>query len=105
MLQNFRQKLCFRTEDQTTLDYLNRLTGHVEVEKRSTSKQRGSSSSHSGKGGGSSRSRTETVSWVDKPVLDPQLMRNLRPEQAIAILVLQGHSCDDVLDLEVPIYT
>lgn len=25
ILQNFRQKLCFRTEDQATLDYFNRL--------------------------------------------------------------------------------
>ncbi len=98
ILQNFRQKICFRTEDQTTLDYLNRLTGQVEVEKRSYSKQRGSSSKTVGDGTQSHQSKSESISYVDKPVIDAQLMRNLQPNEAVGILVIQGHSRDDVLD-------
>jgi hypothetical protein len=32
------------------------------------------------------------------PVIDPQLVRNLMPEQAIALLSIHGHSCDDVIN-------
>ncbi len=100
LLQNFRQKLCFRTEDQATLDLLNRLTGHVDVAKRTVSKQSGKSFGGKDMSSNTHRSKTETITWVTKPVLDPQLMRNLDPNQAVAILVIQGHSCDDVLDMQ-----
>lgn len=100
LLQNFRQKLCFRTEDQATIDLLNRLTGHVDVAKRTISKQSGKSFGSKDWHSNSHRSKTEAVTWVTKPVLDPQLMRNLEPNQAVAILVIQGNSCDDVLDMK-----
>lgn len=100
LLQNFRQKLCFRTEDQATLDLLNRLTGHVDVAKRTVSRQSGKSFGSKDLHSNSHRSKTETITWTTKPVLDPQLMRNLEPNQAVAILVIQGNSCDDVLDMQ-----
>ena len=97
ILQNFRQKLCFRTEDQETLDYLNRLTGRVEVEKVTESRQSGSSSSP---GSNRHQSRTQTVTSVERQVIDPQLIRNLHPNQAVALLIIEGYSRDDVLDTE-----
>ncbi len=101
LLQNFRQKICFKTEDQDTLNMLNRVTGNVDVEKRSISKQSGTSSSNGGNinNSNTSRSRTETTTWVTKPVIDPQLLRTLKQQQAIALLVLNGDSFDDVLDM------
>lgn len=100
LLQNFRQKIIYRTEDQATLDLLNRLTGNVDVEKRSVSRQSGSSSSGSLDSGGSyNRSKTESTTWVSKPVLDPQQIRTLDQAQAIAILVIAGNSCDDILKM------
>lgn len=99
LLQNFRQKICFRTEDETTLNYLNRLTGHVEVAKRTISKQSGSSSKGFDGQSNTHRSTSESITWVDKSVLDPQLMRKLLPHQAIAILIFQGHSRDDVIEM------
>lgn len=100
ILQNFRQKLCFRTEDQETLDCLNRLTGRVEVEKVTESKQSGSSSSTGHGGSNSHRSKTRTVTKVEKQILDPQLIRNLKPTQAVALLIVDGYSRDDILDTE-----
>lgn len=100
LLQNFRQKLCFRTEDQATLDLLNRLTGHVDVAKRTVSQQSGKSFGSKDLHSNTHCSKTETITWTTKPVLDPQLMRNLEPNQALAILVILGNSCDDVLDMK-----
>ncbi|MFU8797130.1 MAG: TraM recognition domain-containing protein, partial [Gammaproteobacteria bacterium] len=99
LLQNFRQKICFRTEDQETLDFLNRLTGRVEVEKISYSEQSGSSGQLN-TANNMHRSRGKTVSHVDKEVLNPQLIRNLGKDQAVALLVIDGESRDDVLDME-----
>lgn len=102
ILQNFRQKICFRTEDQATLRYLNYLTGEVAIAQHSVSKQNSTTS----RGGLSNlmdghhqRGRTETTTWIDKDVIDPQLMRMLQIEQAVALLNLQGQSFDDVINL------
>jgi type IV secretory pathway TraG/TraD family ATPase VirD4 len=100
LLQNFRQKIIYRTEDQATLDLLNRLTGNVDVERRSVSKQSGSSSGGSlNSSENRHRSKTESTTWVTKPVLDPQQVRTLDQDQAIAILVISGNSCDDILNM------
>jgi hypothetical protein len=99
LLQNFRQKICFRTEDQATLDFLNRLTGRVEIEKISYGEQSGSSGNLSN-ATNSQHSRSKTVTKVEKSVLDPQLIRNLKKDQAVALLVIDGQSRDDVLDMK-----
>ncbi|MDX2164906.1 MAG: type IV secretion system DNA-binding domain-containing protein [Gammaproteobacteria bacterium] len=91
LLQNFRQKICFRTEDTVTLNYFNSLADRVEVERETKSYTTGST------GSSSSNSETKTITLVDKPVLSPQLFRNLDPNHAIAILSVGGHSMDDVL--------
>lgn len=99
VLQNFRQKLCFRTEDQATLDQLNRLVGRVEVAKRSFSAQQGTSSGSGPLSSSTNESSGETVTFQEKNVLDAQLVRNLGENQVIALLSIGGHSMDDVLDV------
>lgn len=98
LLQNFRQKLCFRTEDQATINMLDNLAGRAIVLRKSTSKTKGQSgffekpSSHS--------STTENITQLREAVLDPALFRSLGPNNAIAILSLKGQGMDDVLELQ-----
>lgn len=102
LLQNFRQKICFKTEDQATLDHLNHLLGRVDVPQGSYQRSRTSGSSSSGSLFGSSNSSTtsgETKALKEKAVLDPQVIRNLGKDQAIAILSLSSQSRDDVIDM------
>lgn len=92
LLQNFRQKLCLRTEDPTTLEFMERLTGKARVKKISVTSN--SNNSH----GDSS-----TISDAREGVVDAQLFRELQPAEAIAILSLAGQSMDDILTL-LPVY-
>jgi hypothetical protein len=39
-MQNFRQKICFRTEDSATIEKINHLLGKVEVQKVSSSQSK-----------------------------------------------------------------
>lgn len=50
-----------------------------------------------GHGDSTSSSETKTTTLVDKPVLSPQLFRNLDPNHAVAALSVGGHSMDDEL--------
>lgn len=94
VMQNFRQKICFRTEDKLTIETLNHLLGRVEIERVSTSKSEGSR-------GGSSKSKS--VSTIERQVLNPQIFRQLGPDQAIAILSIDGRAADDVISC-VPVF-
>ena len=97
LLQNFRQKLCFKTEDATTLSYFNRLADKVEVYRTTTSHTTSKSSSNTSfLAGSKSTSDTSSTSIVDKAVIDAQLFRNLDPEQALALLSIGGRSMDDI---------
>lgn len=98
LLQNFRQKICFRTEDQNTIDMLNRFLGTVEVERITTSQNEGSSSSweHSSSHTGSGTS----VTTHDKPLLDGQFLRTLTSDHALVLVSYNGMSFDDVLRVE-----
>lgn len=89
VMQNFRQKICFRTEDQDTIEAFSKLAGRVEVEKYS-------SSTSSSKHGDSS---STTVSTREEDVLTAQLFRSLGANQAVALLSIDGIAMDDVLDL------
>ena len=89
LLQNFRQKLCLRTEDPLTLEYIERLIGHARTKKMSESK--------------GDKQASKTISEARERVVDAQLFRELKPNQAVAILSVNGHSMDDVLTLS-PIY-
>lgn len=99
LLQNFRQKICFRTEDQNTIDLINRLLGTVEVQRVSHSRNSGTSSTglwqsndHSGSG--------SSYSTHDKRVLDGQFFRTLSANYALALLSIDGEGADDVLRMQ-----
>lgn len=103
ILQNFRQKLCFRTEDQATLAMMDRLAGQAKVQKKTTSQTTGSGSNSNPKSFLDSTSRhsssTQTIAESRESVLDATLFRHLSPDQAVALLSLNGHSMDDILEL------
>jgi hypothetical protein len=99
LLQNFRQKMCFKTEDTTTLTYFNALADKVEVIRKSYSTTTGSQKHPTNFFSSSSSSTTENISFIDKPVLDAQLFRKLTPDQALALLSIEGHSMDDVIQV------
>jgi len=97
ILQNFRQKLCLKTEDRATIEYFEYIAGKTEQAKRGfgtnegKTKQDWKSSKHD--------SSSESLSFVDKSVIDAQLVRNLKPNEAIAMLIISGYSMDDVITL------
>ena len=101
LLQNFRQKLCFRTEDDWTIQYCNRLLGQVEVQQKTVSKTKGQSSS--GFNHTSQESDGFNISKQQRHVLDAQVFRNLSPDEVIALLSFHGYAVDDVLTVE-PIF-
>jgi type IV secretory pathway TraG/TraD family ATPase VirD4 len=103
LLQNFRQKLCFRTEDATTLNYFHHLADKVEVERKSHSTTHGRQSNPGQCSDSTSHSSTENVTLVEKAVLSPQLFRNLSPDGVVASLSVKGHSRDDVIQV-MPVY-
>lgn len=89
LLQNFRQKICLRTEDPVTLDFMERLVGRARVKKISDSM--------------GNQHQSKTISESREGVVDAQLFRELHPGQAVAILTLSGHSMDDIVTLK-PVY-
>jgi type IV secretory pathway TraG/TraD family ATPase VirD4 len=97
LLQNFRQKICFRTEDETTIALMNRLLGMVEVQRITKTQNSGNSSGqHSSSHSGESTS----LSTHDKPLLDGQFFRTLPRDHALVLLSIWGNGCDDVLKME-----
>ena len=97
LLQNFRQKLCLRTEDPITLDFMGKLIGHARIKKLSVTR------GYDNAGSDNTHCSSNTISDAREGVVDAQLFRELLPGQAVAILSLNGHSMDDVLTL-CPIY-
>ena len=93
LLQNFRQKLVFRVEDDWTISYCNRLLGQVETQKivNSTTRSHGSNGSNSS---------TQSINYQQKEVIDGQLFRTMEPNQALALLSLKGRAADDVLTVK-----
>ncbi len=69
LLQNFRQKLCLRTEDPHTLRLWEALFA-----------QRAPAARHD-------------------PLIPPRLIRRLHPRQALAVLTIAGQAVEDVIDL------
>lgn len=98
LLQNFRQKLIFRTEDDWTISYCNRLTAKVDTRQIVESASTGSSRSIHG--GSTSESHSQSVSIQQRDVVDGQLFRNLIPDQVLAMLSLDGYAADDVLNVK-----
>jgi len=99
LLQNFRQKICFRTEDQATLTMMDQLAGRAKVQRKTHSQTTGDSSRALTEPTSTHHSTTQSITEVRESVLDATLFRNLSPDQAVALLSIQGHSMDDVLEL------
>ncbi|HUW98053.1 MAG TPA: type IV secretion system DNA-binding domain-containing protein [Acidiferrobacter sp.] len=70
LLQNFRQKLCLRTEDLHTIHYFERLLGRVACPDRR-----------------------------DIPLTSALLIRRLYNRQALAVVSVAGEAMEDVIDL------
>ena len=106
LLQNFRQKICFKTEDSRTIELLNHLLGRVEVERKSYQKGEGTSSGGFFSNHGPSSSSHESISkaLIEKQVMNPQLFRTLGKNQAVALLSFAGANADDVIEC-VPVFT
>jgi type IV secretory pathway TraG/TraD family ATPase VirD4 len=101
LLQNFRQTICFRTEDAATIDRVTRLLGQVEVELESQSRQRSRTARSGLNSGGASRSYSKgsSLSPTMRSVINPQLFRLLEPDEAIAMLTIGGAAFDDILKM------
>ncbi len=101
LMQNFRQKICFRTEDKTTIETLNHLLGRVEVERISNST--GHSRPEFFGQGSPTVTESESKSMTERQVVNPQLFRQLEPSQAVALLAVGGRAMDDVIEC-VPVF-
>lgn len=98
VLQNFRQRLCFKTEDDKTIQHIQHIAGDVMVANHSESKHRGKSS---GQGKSQhSRSSSQSLTHIRQHVVDSQLIRILEPNQVIALLNINQRSMDDVINLQ-----
>lgn len=93
VLQNFRQKVCFRTEDVKTIEYFNKMLGRVERTRVTES----ISSSNGRQGRSDSTSRSQQV--YEKDMLTPQVVRTMNANQCIAVLTKNGESYDDILNV------
>lgn len=101
VLQNFRQKIFFRSEDLETIHFMNNLAGKAEVQRESFSA--GTSTSQRNTDfvtATDSSSSGYSTSWVERPVVDAPLIRELGSNHAIAFLNIAGQAMDDVIILE-----
>ena len=98
VLQNFRQTICFRTEDRATIERMNFLLGAVDVARISENVGTSTTSGH-----GSSSSAGYGLSLQRQNVITPQLFRQLRQNDALALLSIGGNAYDDVLTMP-PVY-
>ena len=87
ILQNFRQKLCLRTEDPNTLNFIGCLLGQAKIQRLSKSHD-------------SNHKISQTIFDSKETVIDAQFFRELWPKHAIAILSINNYSMDDILRLE-----
>ncbi len=97
VIQNFRQKFCFRTEDRATLTMMNDLAGQARVQRKTTSQSTTESFQSSSQG------TSQSITEARESVLDAPLFRQLKQDQAIALLSVNGHSMDDLFNL-MPVY-
>jgi len=97
-LQNFRQQITFRTEDEATIRHFVYLLGQVEIEREGHSRTRSARTS-----GGASISTGTSSNRSMRSTIDPQTVRNLAPGEALAVLSIRGVAYDDVIATQ-PLY-
>ena len=103
ILQNFRQKICFRTEDQATLNMMDNLAGRAKIQRKTISQTKGSTTGGWKQPGTTHRSDSQSITETRESVLDATLFRNLTQNQVVALLSINGQSMDDVLEL-IPLF-
>ena len=83
---------------------MDKLAGQARVYKETTSQTTGSGSNSNTKSLLDSTSRhssnTQTIAESRESVFDAALFRHLSPGQAVALLSLNDHSMDDVIELK-----
>jgi hypothetical protein len=84
----------FRVEDDWTIQYCNRILGQVETQKVIDSISSGTSS------GNESKSSGQSLNYQQKDVIDGQLFRNMKQNQVLALLSLNGAAADDILEVK-----
>jgi hypothetical protein len=96
-LQNFRQKMAFQTEDQSTIEYFSYLFGQAEVEFDSPTY----TNTHATTATGASRSKAESTrqSVSEQDVINPQTFRKLDVGEAVVALTIGGAAYDDIAAL------
>ncbi|WP_298135188.1 type IV secretion system DNA-binding domain-containing protein [Acidiferrobacter sp.] len=70
VLQNFRQKLCLRTEDRHTIEFFERVLGHMADRRRRV-----------------------------RPLVPATVVRRLHHRQALAMVSVAGEAVEEVIDL------
>jgi len=110
VLQNFRQRIIYRTEDQATLDHVKSLLGQIDVHITSTGESTSESDSWATAGIGGqqpthsvSQSESLNTSIQRNDLFGSNDMRSLSTDFCLLIGNLGAHSCDEVLQVE-PLY-
>ena len=99
VLQNFRQKYLFRSEDEETLRYFNSLAGRTEVWRQGMHSGNSNSKQAIQIIGTNGTNTGQSWNLQERPVIDAQLVRQLGPNQAVAMLNIGGVAVDDVVNL------
>ena len=99
ILANFRQKICFRTEDKDTIDIFKDALGQVEKVRvtRSDGGDYGTLYPMHKEGENRKFNFNNQTQIVDKDIVDASLIHNLDGEHALALLNLDGSGAEDVL--------
>lgn len=100
-LQNFRQKICYATEDEATIKFFTYLLGQVEVERENSSRSKSRSSGPNAST--SSQSQSTSHQRQLQSTINPQFFRQLRRGEVLAVLSIGGEACDDVIATQ-PLY-
>lgn len=107
ILQNFRQRLIFRTEDEATMQMAQRLLGQVDVMMVSTSSGSSNSKSVNGSPGSAgsvsqsdSSSNNQSVSIQRQQLFDANDFRKLQTDLALFIGNIGNHAVDEVIRMQ-----
>ena len=101
ILQNFRQRVIFRTEDQATIEMAQKLLGSIDVVHRSTSDS--VSESYSGENYNASNSSSTSDSLNRQQLFDASDFRALDAQYALFIGNIGDKAVDEVVELD-PLY-
>jgi type IV secretory pathway TraG/TraD family ATPase VirD4 len=96
LLQNFRQKICFQSEDETTIKKFVDLAGKVDVTRRAQTRSFARAVNPNGTTASNTAASQDRT--MGEAVLDPQLWRSvLGRGKALCMLSIGGAAYDDVL--------